>query len=63
MLAEAPKDGHLYLFDLNSGQLVYKKPVTNVANAEAPMTAQGTRFCPGAARRCGVEWCGVRSRE
>jgi alcohol dehydrogenase (cytochrome c) len=28
MLAEAPKDGHLYLIDLNNGRIVYKKPVT-----------------------------------
>ncbi len=56
MLAEAPKDGHLYLIDLNSGKLVYRKPVTTVANVEAPMTAQGTRFCPGA--QGGAEWNG-----
>jgi alcohol dehydrogenase (cytochrome c) len=57
MLAEAPKDGHLYLFDLNDGHLVYRKPVTTVANAGAPMTAQGTRFCPGS--QGGAEWNGA----
>ena len=57
MLAEAPKDGHLYLFDLNTGQMVFKKPVTTVTNVEAPMTAQGTRFCPGA--QGGAEWNGA----
>jgi alcohol dehydrogenase (cytochrome c) len=57
MLAEAPKDGHLYLIDLNSGSTVYKKPVTTMSNAEAAMTAQGTRFCPGA--QGGAEWNGA----
>jgi alcohol dehydrogenase (cytochrome c) len=57
MLAEAPKDGNLYLFDLNDGRLVYRKPVTTVASADAPMTAQGTRFCPGS--QGGAEWNGA----
>ena len=57
MLAEAPKDGHLYLIDLNSGETVFRKPVTTVSNAEAPMTAQGTRFCPGS--QGGAEWNGA----
>jgi alcohol dehydrogenase (cytochrome c) len=57
MLAEAPKDGHLYLIDLNSGRMVYRKPVTTVVNGEAPMTAQGTRFCPGS--QGGAEWNGA----
>jgi alcohol dehydrogenase (cytochrome c) len=57
MLAEAPKDGHLYLIDLNGGGIVYKKPVTTVSNIDAPLTAQGTRFCPGA--QGGAEWNGA----
>jgi alcohol dehydrogenase (cytochrome c) len=57
MLAEAPKDGHLYLIDLNDGRTVYRKPVTTVANIEAPLTAQGTRFCPGT--QGGAEWNGA----
>src|ERR1700730_6093 len=56
MLAEAPKDGHLYLIDLNTGKLVYRKPVTTVSNVEALMTAEGTRFCPGT--QGGAEWNG-----
>jgi alcohol dehydrogenase (cytochrome c) len=54
MLAEAPKDGHLYLIDLNSGKTIYRKPVTTILNVEAPLTAQGTRFCPGT--QGGAEW-------
>jgi outer membrane protein assembly factor BamB len=36
---------------------VYRKPVTTVSNVEAPMTAQGTRFCPGS--QGGAEWNGA----
>jgi len=57
MLAEAPKDGHLYLIDLSSGKLAYRTPVTTVLNVEAPLTASGTRFCPGA--QGGAEWNGA----
>src|ERR1700675_3682536 len=46
MLAETPKDGHLYLIDLNTGKLIYRKPVTTVSNVEAPMQSKGPRFCP-----------------
>jgi alcohol dehydrogenase (cytochrome c) len=56
LLAEAPKDGHLYLLDAATGKLLYRKPVTTVANAEAPLTKQGTRFCPGT--QGGAEWNG-----
>jgi alcohol dehydrogenase (cytochrome c) len=57
MLAEAPKDGHLYLIDLTNGKTVYRKAVTTVDNVDAPMTAQGTRFCPGT--QGGAEWNGA----
>ncbi len=57
MLAEAPKDGHLYLIDLNSGRMVFKKPVTTLSNVEAPMSPKGTRFCPGS--QGGAEWNGA----
>jgi alcohol dehydrogenase (cytochrome c) len=56
MLAEAPKDGHLYLIDLNTGKLVFRKPMTTISNVEAPMSAQGTHFCPGT--QGGAEWNG-----
>ena len=57
MLAEAPKDGHLYLIDLSTGKTVFRKPVTTVSNIDAPMTVQGTRFCPGT--QGGAEWNGA----
>jgi alcohol dehydrogenase (cytochrome c) len=56
MLAESPKDGHLYLIDLNDGRTMFRKPLTTIENVEAPMTAQGTRFCPGT--QGGGEWNG-----
>lgn len=57
LMAEAPKDGHLYLIDLAGGKLVFRKPMTTVANVEAPMSKQGTRFCPGS--QGGAEWNGA----
>ena len=57
IMAEAPKDGHVYAFDLVSGELLYRRPVTTVANANVPLTAAGTRFCPGS--QGGAEWNGA----
>ena len=54
LLAEAPKDGHLHVIDLADGNTLYSNPVTQVANIEAPITAAGTRFCPGS--QGGAEW-------
>ena len=56
MLAEAPKDGHLYLIDLTTGKLKFRKPATTIENAAAPLTPQGVRFCPGT--QGGAEWNG-----
>jgi alcohol dehydrogenase (cytochrome c) len=57
MMIVAPKDGHLYGFDLSSGQMLYRKPVTKVENAEAPFEAgKAVRFCPGSIG--GAEWNG-----
>ena len=56
LLAEAPKDGHLYVLDAATGKLLYRKPVTTIANTDAPLTKQGTRFCPGT--QGGAEWNG-----
>jgi alcohol dehydrogenase (cytochrome c) len=56
ILAAAPKDGHLYGFDLASGERLYKTPITTITNPTAPLTREGTRFCPGT--QGGVEWNG-----
>jgi alcohol dehydrogenase (cytochrome c) len=55
-LLVAPKDGHLYGFDLKSKARRFRTPVTTIENATAPLTAQGTRFCPGT--QGGSEWNG-----
>ncbi|HEX4023305.1 MAG TPA: PQQ-binding-like beta-propeller repeat protein [Steroidobacteraceae bacterium] len=56
MMAVAPKDGHLYGFDLDARRQLYRKPVTTMFNETAALTPQGTRFCPGT--QGGAEWNG-----
>ena len=52
----APKDGHLYGYDLNSGKRLFRAAITTIENAEVPLTPAGTRFCPGT--QGGSEWNG-----
>jgi len=53
----APKDGHLYGFDLASSALLYKQPATRIENAETPFsTEHPVHFCPGSTG--GAEWNG-----
>ncbi len=56
ILAATPKDGYLYGYDLASGERLYRMPITTIENATAPLTREGTRFCPGT--QGGVEWNG-----
>ena len=56
LLIGAPKDGQLYGFDRASGQQLYQTAVTTVLNPTVPLTASGTRFCPGS--QGGAEWNG-----
>jgi alcohol dehydrogenase (cytochrome c) len=56
LMAVAPKDGHLYGYDLDSGERLYRVPITTVENDKAPLSREGTRFCPGT--QGGVEWNG-----
>lgn len=55
-LLVAPKDGYLYAFALATGRRRFRTVVTTITNADAPITAAGTRFCPGT--RGGSEWNG-----
>ncbi len=55
-LLAAPKDGHLYGYDLGSGQRVFRTAITTVENENAPLTEKGTHFCPGT--QGGTEWNG-----
>lgn len=53
----APKDGHLYGFDLATKTLLYREPMTRVENAEVEFTTtQAVHFCPGSVG--GAEWNG-----
>jgi len=57
VLSVAPKDGHLYGFDLATNALLYRSPVTRVENADQPFVAgKGVHFCPGSVG--GAEWNG-----
>ncbi|MEP6687345.1 MAG: PQQ-binding-like beta-propeller repeat protein [Gemmatimonadales bacterium] len=56
LIAQGGKDGHLYAIDRDSGNLRWRARVTTVENADAPLTAEGTRFCPGV--NGGIEWNG-----
>src|SRR3984957_4990161 len=55
VLSVAPKDGHLYGFDLDSNTLLYRMPVTRIENADAIFsTDEAIHFCPGSGG--GAEW-------
>src|SRR5262249_56780916 len=57
VLVVAPKDGHLYGFDLDTNALLYRLPVTRVENEDAPfVVGKPVRFCPGSVG--GAEWNG-----
>ena len=52
----AGKDGYLHAIDIGSGKVAWKTPVTTMNNNDAPITVEGTHFCPGVAG--GVSWNG-----
>jgi alcohol dehydrogenase (cytochrome c) len=56
LMAVAPKDGQLYGFDLATSRRLYATPITTRENVTAPLTKEGTRFCPGS--QGGSEWNG-----
>jgi len=57
MMLVAPKDGHLYGFDLDLQERLYRVPVTAVENAGALFSAdESVHFCPGSIG--GAEWNG-----
>jgi alcohol dehydrogenase (cytochrome c) len=57
ILSVAPKDGHLYGFDLASGALLYRNPVTRIENADKTFSSgEAVHFCPGSVG--GAEWNG-----
>src|SRR6476661_1339183 len=57
VLSVAPKDGHLYGFDLDTNALLYRQPVTRMENEAAPfVVGKPVHFCPGSVG--GAEWNG-----
>lgn len=57
LLSVAPKDGHLYGFDLGTNTLLYRVPVTRIENADVPfVVGKAVHFCPGTVG--GDEWNG-----
>ena len=58
LLSVAPKDGHLYGFDLADGTLLYRMPVTRIENPDKTFsTDEAVHFCPGSVG--GAEWNGA----
>jgi alcohol dehydrogenase (cytochrome c) len=57
LLSLAPKDGHLYGFDLATSALLYRNPATRVENPDKTFSADNAvHFCPGSVG--GAEWNG-----
>ncbi len=56
LLVVAGKDGYLYALDPATMRLLYRTAVTTIQNVEAPLTPEGTHYCPGVDG--GVEWNG-----
>jgi alcohol dehydrogenase (cytochrome c) len=57
LLSVAPKDGHLYGFDLATNTLLYRTAVTKIENPDATFaTDKAVHFCPGSVG--GAEWNG-----
>jgi len=55
LLSVAPKDGHLYGYDLAAKDLLYRVPVTSIENADGAFAVgQKVHFCPGPVG--GTEW-------
>jgi alcohol dehydrogenase (cytochrome c) len=52
----AGKDGFLTSIDPKAQKIIWKTPITTIENIEAPLTAEGTHFCPGTAG--GSQWNG-----
>ncbi len=57
IMALAPKDGHLYGFDLASQDQMYRLPVTRMLDTDVGFeTGKAVHFCPGSTG--GAEWNG-----
>jgi alcohol dehydrogenase (cytochrome c) len=55
IMSVAPKDGHLYAFDLADNKLLYRVPITQIENdGQSFAVGQNVHFCPGPVG--GDEW-------
>ena len=64
LMSVAPKDGHLYGFDLATNALLYRMPVTRIENADATFsTDKAVAFLPGPGRRRRMERPCLRSAD
>ena len=61
MLAEAPKDGHLYLIDLNEGKVIYPQAGDHRHQCRGTDEPAGNAILSRLTGRRGVEWGGLRS--
>ena len=57
LMAIAAKDGQLHVYDLASARKLHEVATTTRENTTAPLTREGTRFCPGS--QGGSEWNGA----
>jgi alcohol dehydrogenase (cytochrome c) len=48
IVAGAPKDGLLHVYDLVTDKKLFATPVTTLENEDVPLSTTPTRFCPGA---------------
>jgi alcohol dehydrogenase (cytochrome c) len=57
VLAEAPKDGQLYAYDLDTNKRMFVTAITTRENVTAPLSDKPVHFCPGSSG--GSEWNGT----
>ncbi len=62
IVAGAPKDGLLHVYDLTTDKKLYATPITTRENDEMPLSTKPTRFCPGRGRRDRMERAGLQPR-
>ena len=56
MVAVGGKNGYLYGLNRELSQVTFRTAITTIENTDAPITKDGTRFCPGT--QGGVNWYG-----
>jgi alcohol dehydrogenase (cytochrome c) len=57
VMAEAPKDGMLYAYDLDANRKMFETPITRRENVATPLSDKPVHFCPGSSG--GSEWNGT----